>query len=532
VESEVLSDEWDLTVFGHSGTISFTGISQEWLRQSAKRWASDDLPRRKVVGGRRTSIGLSSRHYVNSVVRLSQTLRMRPDKGEVPSHLGRRDMESFLHRLAHQESSGKISTDARIRACREVRAVLARIRAMGLTRPGEPAAGLADDFTLGIADMPDEPETASTGRDLPIGIMRQICEHLNDVPSAEMRAGFEISIDTGRRPEEVAALAWDCLARESDGLPVLIYDNRKANRLSRRLPISEHTATRIIAQQQHIRARFPATPITDLKLLPTDRRNPDGARSITAFSFSFAHRAWIDRIPSLLTDDGLEFDRSKIVLYAYRHTYAQRHADAGVPIDVLRDLMDHRKLDTTKGYYQVGDTRRREAVDRVAALQFDRHGNHIWRSAQALLDSERARRAVGEVVVPFGVCSEPSNIKAGGNACPYRFRCAGCDHFRTDVSYLPDLTAHLDDLLRNRERLAASTDIDDWVKTDAMPATEEITRIRRLISKVSENLDHLTDTDRAQIDDAIATVRRHRAVSLGMPRQRQPLPDLHPEAKP
>ncbi|MFI6808957.1 hypothetical protein ACIBO6_28780 [Streptomyces luteogriseus] len=26
----------------------------------------------------------------------------------------------------------------------------------------------------------------------------------------------------------------------------------------------------------------------------------------------------------------------------YRHCYAQRHADAGVPVDVLQELMDHR----------------------------------------------------------------------------------------------------------------------------------------------------------------------------------------------
>ena len=59
---------------------------------------------------------------------------------------------------------------------------------------------------------------------------------------------------------------------------------------------------------------------------------------------------------------------------------------------------------------------------------------------------------------------------AGGGACPIRFRCAGCDHFRTDVSYLPDLTAYLDDLLRTRERLAAAIDgIDDWAQADAHP---------------------------------------------------------------
>ena len=108
-----------------------------------------------------------------------------------------------------------------------------------------------------------------------------------------------------------------------------------------------------------------------------------------------------------------------------RHTYAQRHADAGVPVDVLSQLMDHRSLDTTRQYYRVGHERRREAVDRVTAMQFDRHGNRIWRTAKALLDSEHTRRAVGEVAVPFGTCAEPTNVQAGGHACPYRFRCAG-----------------------------------------------------------------------------------------------------------
>jgi hypothetical protein len=241
---------------------------------------------------------------------------------------------------------------------------------------------------------------------------------------------------------------------------VLVYDNHKANRLGRRLPISQATATLIAAQQRRVRDRYPHTPIGELKLLPTDRRNPHGRRAITGFSLAFHHRVWVNTIPELRTGDGVEFDRRRIVLYAYRHSYAQRHADAGVPIDVLRQLMDHSKLDTTKQYFHVGESRRREAVDRVAAMQFDRHGNRVWRQAKALLDCEHARRAVGEVAVPFGVCAEPSNVKAGGGACPYRFRCAGCDHFRTDVSYLPDLQAYLDDLLRTRERLRAATDLD------------------------------------------------------------------------
>ena len=37
--------------------------------------------------------------------------------------------------------------------------------------------------------------------------------------------------------------------------------------------------------------------------------------------------------------------------HAFRHTYAQTLADQGVPAPVLRDLMDHRSIDTTLGYY-------------------------------------------------------------------------------------------------------------------------------------------------------------------------------------
>src|SRR6266576_4466264 len=125
----------------------------------------------------------------------------------------------------------------------------------------------------------------------------------------------------------------------------------------------------------------------------------------------------------------------------------------------------------------------------MTALSFDRHGNRIWRQAQALLDSEHARYPIGEVAVPYGRCTEPSNVAAGGGACPIRFRCAGCDHFRTDVSYLPDLTAYLDDLLRSRERLAAVIDgVDDWARADAAPAQEEITRVRHLITTIKRDV--------------------------------------------
>jgi integrase len=517
-ETEIAKDTWDMTLFGHRGMLPFTAITQPWLRETAKIWAAADLPRRRGRGG-----GDKTRHYIASLALLSESLRQRPGRGDDPAVLGRADIEAFLARLAWQHSARQISELTRVLACRETRKLLTAARQLGATGPGGPAAGLSDQFAVHRDDTPDEPEHGEPGRDLPPEIMRQICGHLPSLAAPHIRTAAEILIDTGRRPEDVVALPLDCLSAGADGSPVLVYDNLKANRLGRRLPIPESTARSVRVQQQRVRGQFPATPVSELKLLPTGWANRDGRRPMTVPALSAAHREWISSLPPLLLADGTEYDKDRVIPYAYRHTYAQRHADAGVPIDVLAELMDHRSLNITRRYYRVGEERRRAAVDKVTAMQFDRHGNRVWRDARALLDDEHARYAVGAVAVPYGTCTEPSNVAAGGNDCPLRFRCAGCDHYRTDVSYLPDLTAYLDDLLRTRERLAAAGG-EDWARAAAAPPEQEIRKIRELIGRIKGDIAALEPGERARIDQAVAVVRGHRAVSLGMPRLRQAAP--------
>jgi integrase len=528
-ETETRKDVWDLAAFGMQGRLDFTPVRQPWLRETARRWAADDLPRRrgKIAAG-------PVRHYLTSLAMLSDSLHAaRADHGQDAAVLGRADIESFTHRLAFLAARGQVSADARVRACREIRHLLRQFRALGLTRAGGPAGRLPDDFAVRDSDIPVKPDEPEAGRDLPPEIMRQLCGSLPALEESscrETRTAAELIIDTGRRPDEICALPWDCLEYDEPGHePVLVYFNHKSARHGRRLPVAQATAALVVAQKARVREMFPDTPLGELKLLPAAYANPHGRRAIAENHFGARHREWVGGLPPLLRADGTEFDKARVVPYAYRHTYAQRHADAGVPVDVLSALMDHRSLDTTRGYYTVGDRRRRDAVDKVTALQFDRHGNRVWRDAKALLDSEHARRAIGEVAVPYGTCSEPSNVQAGGNACPYRFRCAGCGHFRTDVSYLPDLHAYLDDLLRNRERVLAATEIDQWARAEAVPSAEEITTIRALITRIEAGLGDLTAAEREQVAQAIAIVRRHRTVTLGLPRTRQALPDIRPE---
>lgn len=324
--TEIAKDIWDMTLFGHRGNLSFTAITQPWLRETAKIWALADLPRRRGRSG-----GDKTRHYLSSLAFLSGSLRQRADHGEDPAALGRPDMELFLNRLGYLYAAGEISELTRVLGCREVRKLLTSARQLGATRPGGPAAGLSDQFSLHPSDMPDEPEHGEPGRDLPPEILQQICSQLGTLASPHIRTAIEILIDTGRRPDDVVELPLDCLASDPGGAAVLVYDNHKAHRLGRRLPISSATAELIRAQQQRVRDQFPGTPASELKLLPTSWANRDGRRPLTVSALSTAHRDWLTSLGPLLLDGGGEFGKGRAVPYSYRHTYAQKARRCGRP---------------------------------------------------------------------------------------------------------------------------------------------------------------------------------------------------------
>jgi hypothetical protein len=190
----------------------------------------------------------------------------------------------------------------------------------------------------------------------------------------------------------------------------------------------------------------------------------------------------------------------------------QRHADNGTPIEVLAELMGHKKLSTTQGYYRVTHTRKRKAVDKLAALQVNRRADLARPTVERLIDSEHLRDAVGQVAVPFGICREPTNVKAQGQACPFRHQCFGCTHFRTDPSFLPELHGHLRRLLVDRERLrTAAPELDEWARNAAIPSGEEIAAVRGIVERCETLLTDLAESERPAIEEAVTVMRRSRA---------------------
>ena len=156
-ETETAKDIWDMTLFGHRGRVSFTTITQRWLRQVARIWAAADLPRRRGRSG-----GDKTRHYIPAwrCCRRACAAR-RPRRGPRGARTRRHRGVPGPAQLA--AASGEISELTRVLACREVRKLLAAARQLGATRPGGPAEGLSDQFALHRDDMPDEPEHGEPG---------------------------------------------------------------------------------------------------------------------------------------------------------------------------------------------------------------------------------------------------------------------------------------------------------------------------------------------------------------------------------
>lgn len=99
-ELEYAKDRWDMAALRMTGYVDFGGISQPWLRETAKRWVRHTAPQRR---GEKT--GKNLRSQVLYLELLSEPAGARRP-GKRPRRLGRQDIEFFLARVARKEHPG------------------------------------------------------------------------------------------------------------------------------------------------------------------------------------------------------------------------------------------------------------------------------------------------------------------------------------------------------------------------------------------------------------------------------------------
>lgn len=506
---------WDLVSMGlmqdpavHGGNrrnrsnVDFGVITQPWLRELTRVWAKEQTDPRLI------------RDAVRFIGYASAALNDRHDGGNDPRSLGGLDADAVVEAYRSRRNKSGALLGAKHRR----RELSTFFEVIGYARSHDLAHELPGSFRLERSHViaSDEIRDEEVGKAIPDYVCAQLDASIDligrnfvygsyseEIRHEMFRAAYIILRDTGRRPSEVCTLSVDCV-KNSDGEATLLWDNHKAGRMGRGLPIVQSTV-KAIERWATLRRTITVPSVSDSFLFPAKRARGKHPHMGTQ-ALSSAVRFWADSLPRLDSNipDGegnpLPFDRSAIFPYAFRHTYAQRHADAGVPVDVLRDLMDHKDINTTTGYYVVTAERKRTAVEKLAPLAIDRSG----RSAPIGSDATYQAKSVA---VPFGNCIEPSNVKAGGQACPTRFQCAGCGFYRPDPSFLPAIEEQINALKTDRET-AMAFESAEFVITNLTAQIDAYTEILQTLQRGVELVD---DAEREAINEASRIMRRARA---------------------
>jgi integrase len=486
------------------GDIDFRVVRQEWLRVLLMEWARSV---RATIQNLRTCL--------LAFAAAAEGMAQRAGRGETPSNLGAADMTAAVDAIKKSRTKDGMPRAA----ATQNKLIRAWFTVLDFAR----ASGLMDEVpgTFGRARhhrvAPIEVNEEHVGRALPDIVIRQLDDQLDllevtnrgwpaEISQLFHQTVYAVLRDTGRRLGEVASLKAGCVEHE-DGHYQLVYDNHKGKRNGRRLPIPQSTAE-LITHWEERRGELPLTERAGRWLFPSATHGSGrGSGHIRSESISVVLRTWVDALPRIDSDipgpggAPRPFDRSRITAHAFRHTYAQRHADAGVPIDVLRDLMDHNSAQTTMGYYQVSLKRKRAAVQTLAPLAVDRTGQPAPIS--------RNTYEIASVAVPFGNCTEPSNVKAGGGSCPIRFQCSGCTFYRPDPSYLTAIEDHVRGLKSDRET-ADAIGAADFVLTNL---NAQIDSFQDVAATMRKQLAALPEEERLEIEEASKVLRKSRATA-------------------
>jgi integrase len=487
--------------------VDFTLIEQDWLRTATMNYCCDITVTGYLYDAHRAAV------YG------SEVLSKRRDRGKDPTTLGQRDADRIAKRMSEEnDEEGRLLNRAyRMGNYNKFFKIVEQGVQLELIK------GLPTTFARSRKHVFHQAERrlreSKDGKALPDSVVRTLDANVDLfgagrrhylMTEPQVKAMFRVIYilmrDTGRRPMEICALRTDCLGGSADE-PVLRWYSYKMGRPGRDLPIEQAVAREIhdwLAIREALSIpkasrsyMFPA--VTEVSAEPYFRPS----------YFAATLRLWVRNLPfigsGIVDGDGneVQFDRSNIYPYSLRHTWAQRHADSGTQIEVLAELLDHEGLDTVGVYYRISDKRKRSAIAKVAQHTFNHRG-------QPRSPVDAATYQLRSLAVPYGNCTEPANVKSGGQTCPIRFQCSGCGFYRPDASHLSAIEQEIHALRKNYEQ-ALAMDVEPYV-LQALEA--QIASYSRIVAEMKKSIAAMPQEERTHLLEAANIMRRVRAGQL------------------
>lgn len=408
-DTEYPRDIWKLTNLGFPATrlavLRFDRIHPQWMRNLAKRWCRWRL-----------STGSSAGVVASNLYALTRFCRFLEETGRgvpTPAALDRPIIEEYLAWVAVR------CPDPNTRR-KDLGGLASFLRTLQQHRW---APNLSPEAILFKEDYPPMPAPKARALSEFVASQLELESNLSRFEEPRFRVLTEILQRTGLRVGDARRLTIDCIDRDQHGAAYLRYHNHKMRR-DARTPIDDALADAITAQQQRVREQFPTGPI----LFPMIVANLDGTRPIDRAAYAQNLDAWVSAC-EIRTEAG---DNVHVRPHQFRHTYATRLINSGVPQHVVKKLLDHDSDTMTAHYARLSMETVREEWCR--ATKVDIHGHEIREGDGELAEAVWLKNSLSraKMALPNGYCTLPLQ-----QTCEYANACLTCPMFLTTPEFLP-----------------------------------------------------------------------------------------------
>jgi integrase len=414
IELRYASDHWDARALGiraqrGRNMINFASIPQGWLREPLKAWCRFRL----ATGGAYSSADSA----VQAFRRFSRFLiEVHPELVGIPG-LSRQVIEDYLAWLTGQG----LVVASRSNSATFLKTFLDWGRRYGTLVGLRPDAVMYEDDVA----RPDDALPRFISEFVMVQLENE--DNLARLPSRpSARNMVVLLIETGMRRGDASELPIGALIADSVGSACLRFSNSKVS-TEQLIPLSEKAAAAVRDQQAYVRRTWPGGSPW---LFPGIMDNADGSKPYSHFVLGAQIRSWEKKI-------GLHDEAGQPVHvhpHQFRHTYATRLINQGVPQHVIQSLLGQASPRMTARYARLFDKTVRAAFDEYCTRRINTAGETLAYDPDAVTaDAEWAKHNLARIAdsLPNGYCGRPPQ-----QDCPHPNACLTCPDFQTTPEFL------------------------------------------------------------------------------------------------
>lgn len=416
-------------------TLNFSGIRQNWLRASAKKFAFSMLPSRSVQG------------IQKQIIAVKQFSEFLGDDVASWDDITRTHIKEFIRNIRHKSGSSK--TDNGKISC--LRSFFDTVNLLEHRNIKTKKLFLRSDLHKEIVTAPEFFSDNEIG---------QLFDNIQYLPDDVARVLIVISA-TGGRISDILEMACDSVLTHSQYGWMVHYYQPKTGFIND-VPVEDAVAEAIM---QAIAASKEAYGENCCYVFAKNADEPLNKDYIMRQLNALCYRNGI------LDDEG---NILHIKSHSFRRTRATYLFSRGVPSDIVRRLLGQRSLSVIDRYINVESADYSETMDKFIEEQ-DAMLRNIGHMSDISKDFRKQPNSLG-LSLPNGICCKPLDT----GVCEHANKCYRCVMFKPVKEMLPVYRRQLSDAQRNHY-LARSEGLDRTAEL----FQQEIDAITKIIDLLS-----------------------------------------------